>query len=500
LPYWGADVAIQQQITQRSWLPAQLDDETTRLLCAQARLQPLFADEVLASIATQPYRAIAPSYGVDLLALVRHAARTRRTHFRRNLAHTVLLLAGLVMLATIILNYPDATLPLAAIGALALLAWAVDFADLWIARREALELVETHEDPVSLAPPIDPELERRLAKLNRRNVVVYDTHQHFPFVGSGWWVGGWSIPPVDVTKAAKDDHDQEREVVPFDPVQLHSSLEEAVRARGAAGVHVSNRLYVRGSSTQHIRGLLGGQLRTPEPIVDSDVIESALRHPQSTIQTYLCLEKITFGGQLAVSMFVHAQLEHNLLTVRADCFFLPPLRRSFWAVLWLPRRRPRVLAKTAADAVGAFPHDLFAAPGELVRYWLRKVRHRRRLARIARRIKRDRGFDYGASDSIREDTADFAEANHVHVTHEERSLRMLQRHVIDAILQFLDSHNVDISDLRKQQGRILNTNYNFHGPVDGQGHQFGNYGRQTNNPPSPPPGGNPAGRQPGGRE
>jgi hypothetical protein len=490
-------VAIQQQIPQQSSLPAQFDDETTRLLCASARLDPRFARDVLGSIAAQPYRAIAPSYGVDLVALARHAARSRRGYFRRNLTHTVLLLVGLVALGAAFLSSRSGVVLLVVAGVIAVLAWTVQFTDLWIARREALQLVERDEDPASLAPPIDPHLERRLAKLHHTNVVVYDTNQHYPFLGSGWRVGGWAIPPVDITKAAADDHGGKREITSFDAVDLHAHLAKVVRARGPAGVHVSNRLYLRGPAAQYIRGVLGGRLGQPQPIVDSAVIESALREPQSTIQTYLCLEKITFGGQLAVSMFVHAVLDQNLLTVMADSFFLPPLRWKFWAVLRLPRRRSLIIAKTLANAAGAAPHDFFAAPGALIRHGLRKVKRRYRLVRDTYRIRHRRGFDYGAGNSIREDAADFDEARHVHIANEERYFRVLQRQVVDAVLEFLASNNVDISELRKHQSDILNaTFYNFYGAMHGRGHIFGNHGQQISNPPGPPPSGSQSGPQP----
>jgi len=455
--------------TQRPWLSAQFDDETTRLLCATARLDQAFAREVLDSIAAQPYRAIAPSYGVDLVALARHAARSQRAYFRRNLAHTSLLLVGLITLGTVFLSSRSVVVPLI-VGVTAALAWAVQFTDLWIARREALELVERREDPASLAPPIDPDLERRLVKLDRINVVVYDTYQHYPFLGSGWRVGGWAIPPVDITKAP-DDYGGKRMTVPFDAVELYDYVAEAVRERGPAGVQVSKRLYVRGPAAPYIRGVLGDRLAIPQPMVDSDVIESALRNPQSAIQAYLCLEKITLGGQLAVSMFVHVALDRNLLTVMADSFLLPSLHRRFRAVLKLPRRRSLILARTVADASSTFVLDSLAAPDAIVHYWLSKAKRRYRLAEDTRRIRRRRGFDYGASSSIREDAADFDETSHVDMAQQERYFRVLQRQVIDAVSDFLDEHNVDISELRKQQSDVISTtSYNFYGAV----HEWGN--------------------------
>lgn len=487
MPSGGANMAIHEPITQRPWLPAHFDDETTRLLCAEARLDPGFAGEVLTSVAGRPHQAVAPSYGVDLVALVRHAARSGRAYIRRNLANTAVLFVGLTAVG-VALRSRRGELSLVVLGATALLAWIVQFADLWIARREALELVELDEEPASMAPPIDPDLERRLPRLDELNVVVYGADRQYPFVGSGWHVGDWAIPPVDVTKAAADEHGGKRNVILFDAVELHNYLVDAIRRRGPAGVQVRNRLYACGPAAPYVRGLLGGRLGIPQPKVDPVVIDSLLRDPQSTLQTYLCLEKITFGGELAVSMFVHAVLDRKLLTVMADAFFLPPLRWSFWTVLKLPRRRWLIFARTVADALVAFPHNLLAAPVELVRHWLRKLRRHYRRARDTSRIRRRRGFDYGAVSSIREDAADLTEVKHIHFANWQRYYRMLQHLVFDAVLEFLDDHNVDISDLRKRQVDIVNaTLYTFQGPVSGQGHIFGNYGQQTNFPPGPSP-------------
>jgi hypothetical protein len=469
-------------------MPAPFADEVTRLLCATAHLHPAFADALLAVTDDYPYVAIAPPYGVDVLALVRHAARVHRRRLRRRLLHAGLLLLGLVLLYAVFRWSSAPLLHAAMVVVLAgLLAWALALGELLQARGDALTLIETSRKPLDMAPPVGPDLERRLAELDRMNVVVWRTDLLYPFVGSGSWISSWSIPALDITRPATDQQGQPRQVIAFDAVGLHDHIARTVRARNLAGLNVRNRLYVRGATAQHVPGLIESPLRPPARIVSSAVVKSALLQDQSTIQTYLCLERIVFGGQLGVSMFVRAMVEENLLTVRADSFFLPPLNSGFRSVTRLPRERWRVTAKAALDAAFAAPGNLLTSPLELAGDLFRRLGRRRRLARLGRRVRRGRGFDYGAVTSIRHAVSDLAQANHVHQTSEEGYLRRLQHHVLNATVQFLEDHNVDTSELRRQQDRIINsTTYHF-GNVNGQGIYIGPNGQVVNNFPSAQP-------------
>jgi hypothetical protein len=487
-----------QQTSFQSPMPAQFQDEVTRLLCATAHLHPAFADALLAVTDDYPYVAIAPPYGVDVLALVRHAALIRRRRLRRQLLHAGLLLLGLG-LGYAVYRFSQKPLLHAAMVAVVvgLLAWALELGELLWARRDALTLIEAPHPPVDIAPPVDRDLERRLAELDRMNVVVWRADLRYPFVGSGAWISSWSIPALDVTRAATDQQGQRRQVVPFDAVELHDHIARRIRARDLEGLNVRNRLYVRGAAAQGVPGLIEGPLRPPARIIGSDVVKSALLRDESAIQTYLCLERLVFGGQLGVSMFVRATMEGNLLTVRADSFFLPPLYRGFWSVTRLPRAPWRVSVRATLDAALAAPGDLLTSPGQLAGDLLRRAGRRRRLARLGRRVRRGRGFDYGAATSIRHAVSDLAQANHVHQSTEEGHLRRLQHHVLNAIVQFLEDHNVDTSELRRQQDRIVNsTTYHFES-VNGQGIYIGPDGKVVNNfPGAQPSSGGPGNGQP----
>ena len=67
--------------------------DATRYLCAAAHLDEGFARAVLDEVLHQPHRAIAPSHGISLIPIIRHAAAARR----RSLLRDGLVIATLIL-------------------------------------------------------------------------------------------------------------------------------------------------------------------------------------------------------------------------------------------------------------------------------------------------------------------------------------------------------------------------------------------------------------------
>jgi hypothetical protein len=77
------------------------------------------------------------------------------------------------------------------------------------------------------------------------------------------------------------------------------------------------------------------------------------------------------------------------------------------------------------------------------REWLREVRD-------------DPQFDYGAQPSLRERTSSSAFEQHFQRLDAEMFLKILERQLLDAIVDFLDAHDIDTSDLKERETAILN--------------------------------------------
>lgn len=97
--------------------------ETTRYLCAAAYLDRNFANHVITKVLQEEHRAVAPSYGVDIVPVVRHCLAAER---RRRLRDIVLI--GLVLIGGPLLLLAGAS-PAGVVLRLLLLAWAVVFVE-----------------------------------------------------------------------------------------------------------------------------------------------------------------------------------------------------------------------------------------------------------------------------------------------------------------------------------------------------------------------------------
>jgi len=96
------------------------------------------------------------------------------------------------------------------------------------------------------------------------------------------------------------------------------------------------------------------------------------------------------------------------------------------------------------------------APVRVVRDLTFRWRWERRRA-VERAIARqDLGYNYGARFSVREEATDANYHNYFQKTDAAKHLKLIERHVLAALLDFLDEHGVDTTEFRNRQMTILN--------------------------------------------
>ncbi|WP_431912229.1 hypothetical protein [Nonomuraea jabiensis] len=432
---------------------------------------------ILNSIVDPHPQAVAPSYGVDLVAVARHAVLAGRRRQRQDTAVRLFRWLAIVALATGLLitlrNWlneaeliPDfSPLGIAAGGAVLAAAgvWGTLFWRARAARLTALELVELDEVPSGdLAPALDPDVEDRLESLKEPNVVVYAGTEGDPFVGSGRLLQRRALSPVDVTRSSTDDEGRRQKLIPFKPVELSDFLRERVPALGFDGLTSFNRLYVRGDYARHVPDLLPDRYRTPHARVEPGLLQSTIANPTEYARTYLCFERILSGGDLVISMYVHVRLEQNLLSVEWAIYFLPPLRRRF-----LPRDSLRARGRGGAtrDAFKVAAKEtlpiLFGGSSPTSLKDFEKKARKKRKARVLRQIKRGFEHDYGAFGGLREAVAVYETTKRFDVSDIEDSAMRLRRRLMDCVQEFLDAHGVDTSEFKDQVKNIYNAHVKY---------------------------------------
>ncbi|HEV2344322.1 MAG TPA: hypothetical protein VGS97_09535 [Actinocrinis sp.] len=256
-------------------LPNAPQDVATRYLCAASYLDPEFRGHVIDMLSRDSLHAVCPSFGVDSVALLRHAVAARRLTYRRDrLLAGIWIVAGAALWAESSMNASRAAATgdvLATLAILAVAAWLISFTHLYELRRRAIALRLPQTNPRAAAAPTDAVIEARLNELATSNLIVYDVAQGDPFVGSGHLMDNWLLKPVNLTLAATDPSGRKKQLIQFSPAELHQFLAKRVPAVGFDNLVARNRLYIRGDAVRSLRDILPDRMGRPEVRAPSDL-------------------------------------------------------------------------------------------------------------------------------------------------------------------------------------------------------------------------------------
>ncbi|HZD00502.1 MAG TPA: hypothetical protein VFA46_10035 [Actinomycetes bacterium] len=426
--------------------------ETTRYLCAAAYLDRRFAEHVITKVLQEEHRAVAPSYGVDIVPVVRHCLTAQRRRQIRDAVLTGLLLVGGPLLLLVGVSPPGAGLRLA------LLAWSVIFVESCSTRYELLaaRLLRDRFHPNAAQAPLTRRHARLIWELQqneRGNVTVYSGFS--PFVGCGLDQGGWSFA-LNVDKGRRELHET-LEPKPFEVEELHDEVVSSLHALDMDQVRIEDRLYVNGQDIRDDRRFLPDPFTRPSARTDPAVLHRFLRSPTQRVRHYTCIQVVDWQGELVLSIFFRCTKVGANLFVEASYFLLPPLREDYHKVDNL-RATPDLggAAELALEAtVGTVPMLLLAPVHVLGRLMSRLTRWLDRLS-MRRTIKANPSFDYGATTSIRQSGMSPSYRRYFQRLDREMYVKIVEQRLLDAIIQFLDEHDVDVSDLVERQTTILN--------------------------------------------
>lgn len=426
--------------------------ESTRYLCAAAYLDHAFADRVVERVLHERHRAVAPSYGVDLHAVLRHCIAARRRAFLRACALTALLLVALPVFLWL------GASPLGALLRLWVLAWAVVFVGRCLDRYEVLagHLLRDRFDPRA-APRARRGEERLIGDLERHqlaNVTVYSGFS--PFVGCGVDRGGWSFV-INVRKG-KQDLGGQKQPRRFDVEELYACVLDTVRSLHINRLQAEDRLFMNGRDIRGAAWVLPDEYARPLPWIDPAVVHRYLEAPTHQVRHYLAVQLVDWHGELILSLFLRFNQVGGSLFCEGSYFLLPPVKEKYHAVddvAAFPDLRS-VAGQAAISAVTA-PFLLALAPFQVLRRlfgrWTRWLEHR-----ATRRLIRNRPmFDYGAKTTIRQEGMSTNYRHYFQKLDELMYIKLIQKQVFESIAGFLDARGIDTGELRDRQAAVLNS-------------------------------------------
>jgi hypothetical protein len=410
------------------------DPRPTRHLCCALHLNDDLLRRATREVIDCPGRGIAPSFGIDLGTVVRHALLARRRMWLRDALLTSLSLLLLPQLTVLVITMNrDLLVPIAVCLVLGWLVGAGDRAgrSRLVARHLSAEGFEQHRQ-LRLTPAEERKIQA-IQALDRGNVTAYSGY--FPFVGSGSPIGGWSFA-LSVLKGRESLDGLRQTPHPFELAELYEAVRLEVEKLGIEGVHVEDRLYVDGeqaSSDPRFR-----TTSTPPHLIGSvsaDELDDLVRTPERINRVYRCLRIHGWGGEYVLSIYLNFTRTGRGLFAEARYFLLLPTRdedRSY--------------------ARGAARHSLRRSVPALLGAVPSAFRDLRDLSRTAE----DERTPWGATTSLRELAQSRQHRRYFQQLDREMTSKIVERQLLDTITEFLRDRNIDTFEVEERQTAILN--------------------------------------------
>jgi hypothetical protein len=462
------------------------DRETTRYLSAATQLNIDFARNIIKEVVGEKFRALAPTYGIDIPVVAMWAINSVNTRAKRDY-----LLAGLLTIFCLSLALIPLSLWLLAVATLALVsAWLVVAWEHWhrvhhvVIRtmlRNRFKLADAPE------PPRTADRER-LAEIRRRrdgNLIVFSGPSAFVGCGKTVWNNRLLL---DVSRGLDDDNGKPTTPKPFSTRELHAALIEAFDHEAGLGKSLQNikvyeRLFVNGQHIQNDHQLLPDPYRPPPTSVGQDLLDEATMHPSPEARTYVCVEMPGWQGQLVVTLFVRAVYAGGSLFVEWTFKVLPPLRASFLMIdKFYDRSRSQQLKNSLGRGLGTMPGALLKSPYWAIRTSGASRAARSRQLRQSDQIKRGFVFDYGARQSIRESArARGRQGEHYFLARDQVMYVLLaEKTLTRTVGTFLVDHGVSLAEFDSQIKVIFDNSIKV-GNIDGSGVVVGHQSSSTVN-------------------
>ena len=429
---------------------SETDWETTRYLAAATQLNLRYARFVVGQIIGEPFRAVAPAAGADVVVVTRWALAALRRRAWRDATLTGLLIIGAV--ASI---WGWTWIPIAVVAVLAILVVAFER---WVCDVKVLaRLMLRGRFRARHAPSSSSRrIEARLAVVQRQqkgNLVVFRGRS--AFVGSGQKVVHDRIV-VNVARGKKGKGGKRQPPIPFSTLQLHGALETALKNMNFPELRVGQQLHVNGEHVAADQRLLPEALGPPVADAPTGLLDEGCLHPTPEARTYVCAEISGWKGQLVVSLFTRAVQVHGSLQVEWMFYVLPPLNTNLLMIdqQYEPHRIKQI-TKAACSGILYFAPDLLSAPVTFAQYAIRPVVNRFRIRGQSYRIRNGYVFNYGSPRSIRENAISYRR-QHDFVIGDELTFIFLARHtMLRALRKFLKAHRVDMKQFSDQEQTII---------------------------------------------
>ena len=422
--------------------------ETTRYLCAAAHLKKDFRERVIKQVVEEEHRAIGEWTHVDVATVVKHCLVARRRETIRNIALLVLLLLFVLSMLNFQLKFSLLCL---------LLVWIVVFTELWVSNYVvvARQLTRERYQPDAINFRLHPALEHKIKVTQDANVVIYSSYT--PFVGSGYPIGNWHLT-INITKGMQELGKPPLSPLSFQLLEMYEHVTRAIRELSIDGLTMKDKLYVHGEEIRDDQRFLAHPFACPNVQVDSRLVKAFVEGSTQSIHYYKCLQVMPQKGELVLSIFLKFSKKGPFLHTRALYFLLPPLQEAYYDVDKVhPNLRVGMIWQMFKTSIVIAPRLWIFSAVEPFKALLQPLGHQIQLMSIRRQIGMNCRFDYGAANSIRQDACASLQRRYFDRLDADTHLKILERQILESMVEFLDARNINTTQFKKQQTTILNS-------------------------------------------
>lgn len=325
------------------------------------------------------------------------------------------------------------------------------------------------------------------------NMTLYSGED--PFIGTGVTPLGWRTADTRVgageqawsiaIELGHKDSEGGREQSPgsgrgrvgIDPVRLQEALRERFRGLADRDLPSSERI-PNLAVDYHVVGegllkwnsaLVDPRRRIPFSHVAPEAIDALIRHPQARLRSYLRVSISDEGPMVfaddhpvidsvdqdvVVSAFVHVAVEGRMFYLQFVPTSLAPVDESFRVVDRMPRAGSReFLSMCIGDTARTAFFDILYAPFSVCQ----TLRQMRTESRATPAVREDAHTDIGARLSVRELGAQPHPRTYIQQLDVSKYTQILERLVLETVLDFLDSEGVDTTAYRASAQAIYNS-------------------------------------------
>jgi len=394
-----------------------------------------------------PCKAFASSGDLDSALVLKHCLAADRRALRLCLSALGLLLLGLLCVLAL---HSGAAQLLSTVAIFALMLGS-DY-DLRRGSKAKRLLDPVNDRDIALFPTTALQAEV-LASVSRGEVSPVVIFSGFrPFVGAGIPLDAWNLTVN--TKAPRTTLGTASPPIPFHTAELHDYVAKRLNGMGIRGLAMHDRIYVSGRDIHGDARFLPAPGDRPSTTIDLATIGELEDTNSEFARHYRRYQVTSWQGDISVSYFVRFTRFGDYLAVEVSSAILTPIKEAYnleggrlRGGSW-PRLLARALAWTVFASI-AFPFVVLARLNGVAEGW----RARRR---VRGQAAGDSSFDYGATSTIRELAAQLEYRRYFQLLDRQAYKSVLEKGLLEALVEFLEQHHVDTSELKERQSVVLN--------------------------------------------